>query len=696
MADQKPTTNFYKNLGGINLKASEYSLDKAQFLSIFNMDFDVPNSLSKRPGSTQAIGANTSGPINSLFEFVKLTGESYVVAGSDTAMFYIANGGLTLLDAGWTNGQPTDMLTFVNKLWMANGQKYTYWGAGGSGPLPVGLPCPKYNRTTFPLYAGGLWVANLGGGQGGGATNFLVGGATFLVTNASYLTRSVFVGYSYVRGDSYIGPIDFQTQAFNVVMTGASPGLDYFNLFPKLWGFTVPSGYGISAIALWVAVDSVFKNSPAVNIPSAASPTGTESVQVGNLSYLFLRGEEPSYANGASMRPDVADPSRYFYLNAIVPASSLFIGSSFGFTAWGCSFSFGSSSFNSLTGFATGEDRFQSTPFCWFETNTPKYIEQNQNSMFMAGFSNNPSGIWFSELGQPEVIEPESNFEVRTNDGDRIYSIKTYNNQVIVMKQNSFHKILGDSPETFQLVELSGEYGCISDKTVLEYKEKLCWLDQKGILEFNGAGWDIISTPVEDVFRRMNLSAAKEKAVGVHQLYRNQLWWGIPVDGSTKNNLTVVYDYLVGAWTYFDGFNPSSFALVQGALTKPTAWRGDYSGMIYYHGESFFGDNGQGITCLMTPHWDKNKENETWIWRRFFLDVATVTGLTGTITGRLFRDYDQSSVQATFAMTQDAFQSRAEVGVMAKAVTGEFAHFSASLPLLINGYSWAKRFLRNV
>lgn len=685
MADDKPTAVFYKNLGGINNKASEYSIDKAQFLSIYNMDFDVPNALSKRPGSTQAIGANASGPINSLFEFVKLTGESYIVAGTDTAMFYMSGASLNLLDAGWTNGQPTDMLTFVNKLWMANGQKYKYWAAGGSLPLPAGLPCPKYNRTTHPPNSGGLWACNPAGGEGGGATHFLVGGATYLVTNASYLTRSVFVGYSYVRGDSYIGPIDFQTQAFNVVSTGASPGADFFNLFPKVFGFTCPSGYGISAIAIWVAVDSIFKSSP-----------GSAGFQVGNLSYLFVAGEEPSYYNGASMRPDVDDPSRYFYLKSIVPASSLFLGSSFGFTAWGTTFLFGGSLFNSYTGFATGEDRFQSTPFCWFETNTPKYIEQNNNSMFMAGFSNAPSTVWFSNLGEPEVIEPESNIEVRTNDGDRILAIRAFNNSLIVMKQNSFHKILGDSPENFELVELSGEYGCISNHTVMEYKEKLCWLDQKGILEFNGSGWDIISTPVEDMFRRMNLSAAREHAVGFHNLYRNQLWWGIPIDGSTKNNLTVVYDYLVGAWTYFDGFNPSAFALMQGPLNKPTAWRGDYSGMIYYHGESFFGDNGQGITCLMTPHWDKNKENETWIWRRFFLDVATATGLTGTITGRLFSDYNQSTVMATLAMTQNAFQSRAEVGVMGKAVTGEFAHHSASLPLLINGYSWAKRFLRNV
>mgnify|MGYP003488072531 FL=1 len=316
--------------------------------------------------------------------------------------------------------------------------------------------------------------------------------------------------------------------------------------------------------------------------------------------------------------------------------------------------------------------------------------------MFLAGFSNAPSNVFFSDVGAPESIQPENFFEVRTNDGDRVLATKTYANQMIIMKENSFHKVIGDSPENFELIEVSTRYGCLSNKTVIEYEQRLVWLDKKGILEYNGANYDIISTPVEDIFRRMNVEAAKEKAVAIHEIYRNQIWFGIPIDGSTQNNITVVYDYLVKAWTFFEGFNPASFAFIKQDLSKATVWRGSYSGMIYYHGASFLGDNGQGISCVIRPHWDKNKENETWIWRRFFADVGTVTGLTGTLTGRVFSNYDNTTVQATFSMYQDAFQSRAEIGVPAKSVTVELGHYSASLPLLFNGYSWAKRFLRNV
>lgn len=645
MADQKPTVNFYDNLGGINQKASAYAVGRAQFLDLRNVDFDVPNALSKRPGSTQAVSSGTSGPVTSLFEFVKLTGESYVIAGTDTAMFYLAVNAYTLLDGTWNNGQPTDMLTFVNKLWMANGQKYKWWT--GSTLLPAGLPCPKTGITTLTIHAGG-------------GTAWQVAGVTAGVQNN--LAPLIYASYGYVRADGFYGPTDFHSKAVLLGQANSGDGISE-NLYGAsipiaVGGFTTPTGFGITAIALYVGL---FTNTP--------TPFQGATFEPGGGFFQFLK-------------PEIETAGKFYLYTLLSTGATV---ATLVIPSW--------TDFQST---ATPFENFSAMNFCWFETNTPKYLEQNQNVMWMAGFSQQPSVLWFSEVGSPEFFEADYNFEVRTNDGDRITATKAYNNQLIVFKQNSFHKVVGDSPDNFQLVELSQQFGCLSNKTVVEFKEDLVWLDQRGVVRFNGASWDVISVPVEDTFRRMNLTAALEKACAVHYKFRNQIWFGIPIDNSTKNNLTIVWDYLVDAWTIFDGFDVASAALIKAYNNRPTVWRGDYSGMIYYHGEVFYGDNGRGITCSITPHWDKGKENETWIQRRFFLDVNTVAGLTGTLTGRVFKDYDATTVQATFTMYQNSFQSRAEMGVVGKAFSVELTHYSESLPLLINGYSWAKRFLRNV
>lgn len=702
MADQKPTTGFYKNLGGVNQKASLYELSIAQFLNLRNLDFDVPNALQKRPGTTYAISSasGTSGPISSIFEYVKLDGSSFIIAGTDSAMFYVANNAFTLLNAGWTNGQPTDMLTFENKAWMANGQYWKWWD--GATIYPAGLPLSPRTVAAPFLWGSGKQGATTtylfneyGNNSRSGISSFTVNGATMIVNTSTPLTRCMYVAYSYLRSDGYVGPGDFQLTARNIIQSAPGNELEFFasgSVDPhsfQLGGFTTPSGYGISSVSIWFAQDTINTSSPIQNVP------GVGNVFVGNLGWMVPGG--PGFYGSYTMKPN-ADLSR-FWLYTTMPTTNLFLTSDTQATYWAATFGFGGASsfggtfaqFNGAP--ATGFSGMQGD---FFSTYIPKFNDVNLNTMWMSGLSTSPSTLWFSEVGEPEFFNPDNFFDARTNDGDYITGHKSFNNQVIVTKEKSFHKVVGDSSDNYQLVQISDQYGCLSKKTMVFKDQLMYWLDKKGILEFNGANHQIISGPVEGIFRRMNLSAAKEKAVGIHHPYRNQLWWGIPIDGSTQNNITVVYDYMVGAWTFFDGFKPSSLASVKGALTRPTVWRGDYSGLPHYYGESFYSDSGSGITCLAFTRFDLAKENETWIWRRFFLDVATASGLTGTLAGQIFSDYDQSTVQATFSMYQNAFQSRAEMGVVGKAVACQFAHFSASLPLLINGYSWAKRGLRNV
>jgi hypothetical protein len=198
----------------------------------------------------------------------------------------------------------------------------------------------------------------------------------------------------------------------------------------------------------------------------------------------------------------------------------------------------------------------------------------------------------------------------------------------------------------------------------------------------------------------MNINAAIENACGVHHIYRNQIWFAFPVDNSTVNNITVVYDYLVNGWTFFDGFSPSSFGFIKQGLNKESVWRGDYSGLVHYFGESFYSDSSQGITCMVQTRYENvGGENQTTLWRRLFLDVSPQSsGITVVINGQIFTNYNSNtaSVQGTFAIYQNAFQTRTEMGVQGKAISAEMSFFSASLPLLINGYAWANRGLRNV
>ena len=127
MAYQKRRTTNYQLYGGINQKSSKYTVQENQVDDLRNMDFNIPNALSKRPGYTQMVTAGTTGAITNLFEFERLNGASYLVASSDTALFYLNSGAYTDIVSGFSSGQAFDMLAFIDKMWACNGETFIYW-----------------------------------------------------------------------------------------------------------------------------------------------------------------------------------------------------------------------------------------------------------------------------------------------------------------------------------------------------------------------------------------------------------------------------------------------------------------------------------------------------------------------------------------------------------------------------------------
>lgn len=616
MAYEKKREQHYSNFQGVNQKGSKYTLDNAQATNLRNLDFFIPNAWTKRPGYTQMITTGTSGPINSLYEYEKLSGASYMMASSDSAVFYMQSNALTVLSSGYS-GQPFDFTTFQDILWFANGQTFLRWD--GTTLIPFSLD-PGYS-------------INVKFGTSGAAV-----GAAFLGIPEPVDIR---LGVAKVRDDGYIGPLNIT----ETVGTLSNPTF-LAAPFRVVVGVTTVAAVGCTGWNYYINVRT--------------NPTG--------FTGTYVRLPDPNPDEWVSL-----DKAQFH------PGVTLTI-------------LYNSFNFNSAIKDFTG------IPFDFSSTYHPKYIELHQDRMFFSGFSNAPSLNMFSEISNAEMIEIDSNFETRTNDGDIITGTISFNDELVIFKIDSFHKLVGNSPETYQQVQLSTQYGCLNNRAVVQYNNILMFLDKSGIVEYNGANWQIVSTPVEDIFRRMNYSAALTQAVAVHYKFRNQVWFGIPIDGSTRNNITVVYDYLLNAWTFFDGFTPSAFTRAKQALPFEQAWMGTYSGMIYHFSSSFLGDNGQGITTYALTKFDSpDGANVQNMYRQIFIDQqSNSSGLTGTINVRVFRNYDASTVQATFAIYQNAFQTRSDFGVQGKSIAFDFMHFSASLPITYYGYTVRRRYLRDV
>lgn len=335
-----------------------------------------------------------------------------------------------------------------------------------------------------------------------------------------------------------------------------------------------------------------------------------------------------------------------------------------------------------------------SPPYVHF-TLAPKFVEIYNNQLMMAGVSSALSTFFFSDIGEPEGVRPENFIEARSNDGDLITALKPYNGTFLVFKEKSFHRLTGDNPQNFSLTEISDQYGCLSNRAVVVWND-LCWfLDRKGIMQWNGANIECASDAIEPIMLRINYAYAKLTACAVHDRLNNQVKFSFPVDSSTENNMTVVYDYLAKAWTTETGYKPAVAAIAQGSKTKPVVFYGGYTGTIHAFDSSLYGDNGSGMTCVIkTKFYNAGSNSTEKQFRRLFLD-CTPQSVTSPITVNIRQDYG-SSVQVTRTMYQAPFQSRIDFGLMAKSISAEIVNSNDSTDLQINGFTIESREQRRV
>jgi len=704
MAQIKQKSENYVNFGGINSKTSQYLTGPHEFLDLKNWDFSTPGSLTKRPGTTMYIGQTFAGTkITGVFEFSQLDGSSQLVVGATGGLWTgtsltslvaasLGNGGTVAIGASITAGAPSgaSVLGTAWHLWngvasFTGGQvlvggvtiiaEYGHFGAPTEVALPMNL---SSGNLDFAIFANNLFVAN-------GSAFYRYSGSAFTrwgwprpignlssgLVNLSVGTSQVaiptgnewWLGAAYVKSDGTVGPM-------SVIAKTSTPGYSL-------------SGFSFFAIA-----------TPVLTYQSQWDVTG---------AYYYL-------AIGGSMTPLPGFNANNVIINDTAPALSTFrfvgtdlsvASSGIGFT--GGVFPSGASGPNNYAFFgetyATGgfnQTWGQSLAYVQPNAVVPSFTEIFQNRLFMAGLTGTPSTVWFSELAKPELIDPSFFFEVRTNDGDGIKGLKSYLDRLMIFKERSTHELIGDDPTNFVLRQISDQYGCINNNSAVVYKQQCWFLDIRGICEYNGANVGIISNDkIDPIFQRMNLTAAKAEAFAIHNKSRNEVYFAIPVDGATLNNLIVTHDYVTGAWGTWDGFQPSYMTVARATFMTDRLFFGDYQGRVNHLDSTIFGDNGAGITVLLKTRFLHDPENSVQKqFRRLWVDNTPI-GTTAALNVNFYQDYG-SSVVASRTMYLNQFQSRIDYGVNARSMSLEMSNNSASYSVKLHGYSIDYRTLRRV
>jgi len=132
-----------------------------------------------------------------------------------------------------------------------------------------------------------------------------------------------------------------------------------------------------------------------------------------------------------------------------------------------------------------------------------------------------------------------------TNAKGNITGLCTYGDHVIVFTEHSMHELYDyGSPSNWRLVDITNDIGCISDKTLVEIKGVLYWLDYNGVYAFTGGLPQKISDKVQKYINGINFTY---KSLCEADKHEDKMYLAIPY-GSTANNRNLVFNTRRNTW----------------------------------------------------------------------------------------------------------------------------------------------------
>jgi hypothetical protein len=216
------------------------------------------------------------------------------------------------------------------------------------------------------------------------------------------------------------------------------------------------------------------------------------------------------------------------------------------------------------------------------------------NRLAVAGDANNPSTVYISELENPENFTPSVGpasagaILVGPGDGEKITALHTLylpltNEEVLVVfKERSTYIITGNDADTFALQKVSGEFGAVGPRSVVQVGSELIFLSQEGITSLSTATADgnlttrMVSRSIQPQINTLNRNTLAT-SWALHLRDRNEVWWAVPDGGSTQNQRVLIMNYNNGlTWSRRSGLTVACGCVLQGQLLT-----GNYNGVLH-------------------------------------------------------------------------------------------------------------------
>lgn len=162
--------------------------------------------------------------------------------------------------------------------------------------------------------------------------------------------------------------------------------------------------------------------------------------------------------------------------------------------------------------------------------------------LWIANFKNQPGAVRYSVVGKWGTFK-EDDLIFPDPTGDEVTGLWPTDQGLLVFTSSSTFLFVSNSDgDGFRASTLSTTIGCVAPSSLQTMRNgQTVWLGEKGFYAYSGTTLDPISIVVQPTVDRINIARRKQAVSAVDKKMDEYRCW-VPVDGSTTNNLCLIYD----------------------------------------------------------------------------------------------------------------------------------------------------------
>lgn len=215
-----------------------------------------------------------------------------------------------------------------------------------------------------------------------------------------------------------------------------------------------------------------------------------------------------------------------------------------------------------------------------------KCVRQYNNYLFLGNVVvsgvTNKSRIAWCNLKDDLSWSPISFIDISKDDGQQITNLIVLSDSLIVFKERSVYIVsfTGDADVPFTVEKSDSNVGTVAQHSVQEIENGIVFLSYDGFYYFDGHNSFKISLQIQNTLAAYNATRFSQ-ARSMRQKNKNRYFCSLPTSGQTNNDVVVVWDWELNAFSLYSGMAANSFTTVYINGIDERIYFGDYAGFVY-------------------------------------------------------------------------------------------------------------------